>query len=165
MANDVVKRGRGRPRKYPVEETKSDEPKKKRGRPKKIHTLNDGDAKRMELENLPPVETKYGKLLGYCPKCHNFISTLDIQKNKQYFCYSCQSEITESKLLKEKPIKKDKEELKPKTKKEYLEDILSVHDDAHIISPAYVDPNTLIDLSLKTNVADPPIDILEENIE
>ena len=129
------KRKRGRPRKNPLH-TESSIP-KKRGRPRKYQSTQSKYSKRNE-EAIPLVPTKIGKLIGYCPKCHTGLSTLDRVKIVDpedtrpdiYYCYNCMKEVKKSSLLENNPVKKT--ETKYKNKREYLEDYLQVSEDSRV---------------------------------
>lgn len=124
---------RGRPRKYPLTTTEEQAP-KKRGRPRKTYAQSKLDS---EAQNIPLTPPKIGKHLGYCNHCQSGICTLDIIKNTfseddrpdVYFCYHCQKEVKKANLLE---AKSQKDEVKYRSKKEYLEDCLKISDDARI---------------------------------
>lgn len=126
-----VKRGRGRPRKYPLA---VDAIPKKRGRPKKNFSYNSVSVAEDNVKPLFPL--KIGKHIGYCPSCHVSLSTLDHIKNIDpkdertdiFFCYRCSKEMKQETLLQVVP----KSEPKYRSKKEYLEDCLKTPDDSHI---------------------------------
>jgi hypothetical protein len=130
----IVKRGRGRPRKNPLPTATTVVP-KKRGRPKKNKTFGEFAAK----ENVEPlVPMRVGKNVGCCPTCHRGLCTLDHvskidpqdKRPDVYICYHCNKELKESQLLPEAP----RTEPKYKSKREYLEDCLKIHDDAFVSS-------------------------------
>ena len=140
VISDQPKRPRGRPRKYPLPTlptlpTESHIP-KKRGRPKKYQTTPSKYSRRNE-ETIPPVPTIFGKLLGYCKHCYTGVSTLDHisrvdpedKRANVYYCYNCCRDLKKSSLLKTKPTK---QEVKYKSKREYLEDCLQVSEDMKV---------------------------------
>ena len=124
-----VKRPRGRPRKHPLVVVEN-VIKRPRGRPKKNGYVKVWDR---SDPNVPLVPTKLGKILGYCPKCNGYVSSLDIMEDKKHcFCYSCNEEYKISKLLSNVA---NKNEIKHKSKREYLEDCLVVDNDSIPMRP------------------------------
>jgi len=150
----VVKRGRGRPRKNPINLINPNNPNnvtKKIGRPKKTLSYN-----KEKEDYIPLFPLKNGKHVGCCPFCHTALSTLDsiktiVLKNGTqdiYLCYRCDKEIKQKHLLEDNPKKQ-----KYKSKKEYLEDCLKINDDSYIpIHTVEVVSENLIPYSPSTDI-------------
>lgn len=127
--NKKHRRGRGRPKGSKNKKVHSIKfRKRKRGRPKKVYEA----AKKIEYPEVKPV-----KFLGYC-KCGFMITKKELVSKFIYLCPLCEKRNRISKLKDEKKSEIEK----PKTKKEYLENIIHVqyvaadHDD-------HIDPNHL----------------------
>ena len=95
----------------------------KRGRPKKI-------IEQARNEDLTNVITY--KFLGFCPKCEIMIGNTDLEKGKKtvIICPACHTRNKMNKLLVTKKTQRDK----PKSKKEFLSDIVAVTYDHEEVS-------------------------------
>ena len=150
----IVKRPRGRPRKdaipVPVAiPVKTEEPEKT----KFFQSPQAVFAKHDQVLNTPSLNFKTGKLLGYCPTCNMFIMDTE-QHGTRFECTKCGTLEEVSKLNKESAIKSDH---KPRTKKEYLENCITLNED-HIESYVAKSPDAEIE-----KIIDPKI--MEKEIE
>ena len=103
-------------------------------------------AKHDQILNTPSINFKTSKLLGYCPNCNMFIMESEKHGNK-FECLKCGILDDVTKLNKESTIKSER----PKTKKEYLENCISLNED-HIES--YAPKSTEIEIE---KIVDPKI--------
>ena len=103
-------------------------------------------AKKDHILNTPSLNFKSSKLLGYCPNCNMFIMESDKRDNK-FECAKCGISDVLSKLNVESKIKIER----PRTKKEYLDNCISLSED-HVES--YVSKTPEIEIE---KIIDPKI--------
>lgn len=125
-----VKRGRPRKDIKDVLEAENVPVGKKRGRPRKEFAIVESSILNKNELNL---NARSGKVIGYC-SCGHYLSTLDLADGK-YFCIKCGKDVIECKVLKEKPLSGEGAEYKPKSKKEYLEDVMHVGENSIPMNP------------------------------
>jgi hypothetical protein len=129
------KRGRGRPKGSKNKTTKKkvvmldDKPKRGRGRPKGSKNKRDSkNRKKLTPKQLREQIRKdlrgvnVGKILGYCPKCDNIISSKEMVSMRTILCNRCEKKHTIKSLREEPAWKKRRQMLDGLSKKEYLED-------------------------------------------
>ena len=119
IVGEVVKRGRGRPRKVPlvienVENVEDVVEKKQRGRPPKY-------PRNAEVIDISKVKTT--KFIGYCNKCKGMIVSTDLEIDKKfiYVCPKCGCRYRENELV---TVLNDIE--RPLSKKEFLENTIAI---------------------------------------
>lgn len=113
---NIVKRKRGRPRKIKIEEPKDLNTEIK-------HPRNDIHTEKIDMSNV-----RISKFMGYCNgnKCEGMITSNDLEDGKKfiYVCPKCGKRFRENELIK---VKENSD--RPKSKKEFLEQVIVVDDE------------------------------------
>jgi len=148
----AIKRKRGRPKgsknkpKVPSTETVksapkkkdslvSSEPKKKRGRPRKVDQVEKKFSRNVsKSDDIDMSNVKTFKFLGYCPKCEAMIGSTDLEEGKKTIFRCGCGKRARVKLLK---LSRNVVGDRPKTKKEFLEQTIDVNDYGFV--PKYKD--------------------------